>query len=189
MPRRYSFDVDLDQIYQAKTNGKQRVAISYREHAEAYYVDAKLDQYVKLIRDQVKSNIEEEKNYTKSFNMYKKNQMENNGDCDRKETNNSQFVCKLKLKNDIKERNNTIAKHEWHSPPKSIFKPFVEALQEFNMIQNGDKILVCLSGGKDSMSLLHAIRQYQFVARSKVKFKKFQYTYIKYIFFFKLKRM
>lgn len=35
------------------------------------------------------------------------------------------------------------------------------------MIKNGDRLLVCLSGGKDSMSLLHAIRQYQYVAKSK----------------------
>jgi tRNA(Ile)-lysidine synthase TilS/MesJ len=37
------------------------------------------------------------------------------------------------------------------------------------MIQNGDKLLVCLSGGKDSMSLLHSIKQYQYIAKSKVK--------------------
>ena len=32
------------------------------------------------------------------------------------------------------------------------------------MLENGDRVLVCLSGGKDSLSLLHSLRQYQFMA-------------------------
>ncbi|XP_013390956.1 uncharacterized protein LOC106159276 [Lingula anatina] len=55
----------------------------------------------------------------------------------------------------------------WHAPPKNIFKPTVEALEEHSMIQDGDRVLVCISGGKDSLSLLHTIRQYQFYARKK----------------------
>ena len=55
---------------------------------------------------------------------------------------------------------------KWKSPSKEIFKPFVEAVTEFNMIKDGDKLLVCLSGGKDSLSLLHCVKQYQFYARS-----------------------
>lgn len=37
------------------------------------------------------------------------------------------------------------------------------------MIENGDRVLVCLSGGKDSLSLLHTLHQYQFMAKSKVQ--------------------
>ncbi|KAK6173853.1 hypothetical protein SNE40_017238 [Patella caerulea] len=58
-------------------------------------------------------------------------------------------------------------KVKWFSPPKDIFKPTVMALEEYNMIQDGDRLLVCLSGGKDSLSLLHTIRQYQFYCRAK----------------------
>ncbi|KAL5012515.1 hypothetical protein ScPMuIL_011066 [Solemya velum] len=59
------------------------------------------------------------------------------------------------------------SKSKWFSPPKSIFSPFIQAVEEFDMVRDGDKILVCLSGGKDSLSLLHTIRQYQFYCRGK----------------------
>ncbi|KAJ8037376.1 Cysteine desulfurase 1, chloroplastic [Holothuria leucospilota] len=56
---------------------------------------------------------------------------------------------------------------KFHVPPKKLFKPAVQALEEYNMITDGDRLLVCLSGGKDSLSLLHTIRQYQFYAKKK----------------------
>ena len=46
---------------------------------------------------------------------------------------------------------------------------WLQAIEEFQMLENGDRVLVCVSGGKDSLSLLHTLRQYQFVARAKVR--------------------
>ncbi|ESP01939.1 hypothetical protein LOTGIDRAFT_230512 [Lottia gigantea] len=79
-------------------------------------------------------------------------------------------VCPLlrKADNKISEEAEVKTKQvQWFSPPRDIFKPSVTAIEEYNMIHNGDKLLVCLSGGKDSLSLLHTIRQYQFYAKAK----------------------
>lgn len=57
---------------------------------------------------------------------------------------------------------------QWHCPPKNIWKPSVEAIQEFDMIRDNDRVLVCLSlNGTDSLSLLHTLHQYKFYVRSK----------------------
>jgi len=56
---------------------------------------------------------------------------------------------------------------KFFSPPKSIFKPAVEALEEFQMICPNDRVLLCLSGGKDSLSMLHMINQYKYFAKRK----------------------
>lgn len=44
---------------------------------------------------------------------------------------------------------------------KQILGSLRRAVEDFNMIQNGDKIVVGLSGGKDSTLLLYALKQYQ----------------------------
>ena len=40
-----------------------------------------------------------------------------------------------------------------------IWKKFIEAINEFDMIQEGDKIAVCISGGKDSMLLAKCFQE------------------------------
>lgn len=35
------------------------------------------------------------------------------------------------------------------------------------MIKNGDRILVCLNGGKNCLAMIHALQQYRFYASSR----------------------
>ncbi|MCI7812687.1 MAG: ATPase [Robinsoniella sp.] len=44
---------------------------------------------------------------------------------------------------------------------KSIWRPFTKALSEYQLIQEGDKVAVCISGGKDSMLLAKLIQELQ----------------------------
>lgn len=44
---------------------------------------------------------------------------------------------------------------------KSIWNNFVGAVQEYDLIQSGDKIAVCISGGKDSVLMACCMRQLQ----------------------------
>lgn len=45
--------------------------------------------------------------------------------------------------------------------PKAILRPVGRAIADFSMIREGDRILLGLSGGKDSLSLLHILRHLQ----------------------------
>lgn len=42
---------------------------------------------------------------------------------------------------------------------KEIWRPFVKAINEYNMIKEGDNIAVCISGGKDSMLLAKCMQE------------------------------
>jgi len=47
------------------------------------------------------------------------------------------------------------------TPPKSLMRPVGRAIKDFDMIREGDRILVGVSGGKDSLSLLHILSHLQ----------------------------
>ena len=44
---------------------------------------------------------------------------------------------------------------------QQILSKMRKAIEEYNMIDEGDKIAVCLSGGKDSITLLHGLKALQ----------------------------
>ena len=44
---------------------------------------------------------------------------------------------------------------------QQILSPLRKAIEQYNMIEEGDKIAVCLSGGKDSITLLYSLKALQ----------------------------
>ncbi|XP_052891910.1 uncharacterized protein LOC128299835 isoform X2 [Anopheles moucheti] len=49
---------------------------------------------------------------------------------------------------------------QWHQMPKEVWKQAAEALDEYQMLQEGDRVLVCLSGSSSSLCLLHLLHQF-----------------------------
>lgn len=55
------------------------------------------------------------------------------------------------------------------TPPKKLNRWVGQAMMQWDMIQDGDRLLLGVSGGKDSLSLLHILLQFQ--KRAPVKFE------------------
>jgi tRNA 2-thiocytidine biosynthesis protein TtcA len=58
---------------------------------------------------------------------------------------------------------------EFIKPPKPLLSKVGKAIADFNMIRNGDRVLLGLSGGKDSLSLLHILHHLQ--QKAPIKFE------------------
>ena len=53
---------------------------------------------------------------------------------------------------------------------RTIRKPFVDAVKEYDMVRPGDSVAVCISGGKDSMLLGLLLRDLQHTVDFELKF-------------------
>jgi tRNA(Ile)-lysidine synthase TilS/MesJ len=51
--------------------------------------------------------------------------------------------------------------HPWQTPPKSLLRKVGRAIADYDMIREGDRVLLGVSGGKDSLSLLQVLMQLQ----------------------------
>jgi tRNA 2-thiocytidine biosynthesis protein TtcA len=59
--------------------------------------------------------------------------------------------------------------HIPHNPPKSLLRLAGRAIGDFDMIRDGDRVLLGVSGGKDSLTLLHILLHLQ--RRAPVRFE------------------
>ena len=50
---------------------------------------------------------------------------------------------------------------------KGIWTKFVLALKRYNLVEDGDKIAVCISGGKDSMLLAKLMQMLKMISKTK----------------------
>ena len=67
---------------------------------------------------------------------------------------------------DVKERAEQSIRKKFH---KQLFTPFAKACRTYELIQDGDHIAVCISGGKDSMLMAKLFQEIQ--RHKKVKFE------------------
>lgn len=51
--------------------------------------------------------------------------------------------------------------NQYTPPPKSILRQVGQAISHFKMIRDGDRLLLGLSGGKDSLTLMHVLLHFQ----------------------------
>jgi tRNA(Ile)-lysidine synthase TilS/MesJ len=70
---------------------------------------------------------------------------------------------------ELKMNNEVIERSVIKTYRKEIWARFIKGVKEFNMIEDGDKIAVCISGGKDSFLLAKCIQELK--RHGKIKFE------------------
>ena len=50
---------------------------------------------------------------------------------------------------------------------RTIWRPFIKALQDYRLVQDGDRIAVCISGGKDSMLMAKCLQELKRYSRTR----------------------
>jgi len=63
------------------------------------------------------------------------------------------------MEENLEERCKDIEKSIIKTYRKSIWSQFIKGIQEFEMVNEGDRIAVCISGGKDSMLLAKCLQE------------------------------
>ena len=66
---------------------------------------------------------------------------------------------KNKMVSHMNEKNKLIERSIIKTYRKEIWARFIKAVKEFKLIEDGDKIAVCISGGKDSFLLAKCMQE------------------------------
>lgn len=77
------------------------------------------------------------------------------------------YLSKVETK--AKEVPRTPKNCDMNKPPKKMMRMLTRGIRAYRMISDGDRVMVALSGGKDSLSMLHMLFAYR--AWSKTKFE------------------
>jgi len=61
----------------------------------------------------------------------------------------------------LAQADESLATASWAKPPQKLVRLITKAIIEWKMIEPGDRLLLGLSGGKDSLTLLHCLKELQ----------------------------